>query len=70
MRERKVTINIPVPDREDAVRVKRAAKETVRKARKAFAGFLTSLAEKVGGEGEVTKPSDDTSDSEVFCAID
>ena len=69
MRERKVTINIPVPDREDAVRVKRAAKETVRKARKAFAGFLSSLAEKVGDEGEENTESEDTS-GEVFCAIE
>jgi len=69
MRNRTINISIPVPDREDAVRVKRAAKETVRKARKAFAGFLSSLAEKVGGEGEENTESEDTS-GEVFCAID
>jgi len=66
---RNINIAVPIPDRSDVVRVKRAAEEMVRKARKAFAGFLSSLAEKVGGEGEENTESDDTS-GEVFCAID
>ena len=69
MRTRNINITVPIPDREDAVRVKRAAEETVRKARRGLANLLSSLAKRIDGEGKENTESDDTS-GEVFCAIE